>query len=393
MEFSRMRKRILHIAALALFASGCTKPWEIIPYEDTGLPLLEIETEDGKGVKDIKEWKKADIRLLQGGDPLLEKSGAKVKGRGNSSWTFPKKPFDILLKKPAPVLGMPEANRWCVLANWRDATLMRNAVSLEIARMTALEWTPQGRFVDVVMDGTWEGNFYLTERVAPERLDVYPGGFMVCIDSYYDARYRFKTGVKELPVNIIVPEGCALEQSGVEQIRKSLNAVENALYNGAGDWRELLDEVSFCDWYIVHELTGNDEPTKPHGVYLYRHPDGKICAGPAWDFDFHTYRTGVDELVNSQAVWFDALLKDEGFKALLKERWLELKPIFESEIPPFIDDTEALIAESAVKTRAMWPIYRRSNDDETLDFASAVERLRENYLLRIQSLDHLFDAL
>ena len=39
------------------------------------------------------------------------------------------------------------------------------------------------------------------------------------------------------------------------------------------------------------------------------------------------------------------------------------------------------------------PIYRRTNGDETLDFAPAVERLRQNYGERLSVLDQLIDAL
>jgi len=379
-------------AALAVMA-GCEKIGETFPYEDTGLPLLEITTTDGKGIREKSAWKDASLTLSTGEERLTGPVPVQVKGRGNSSWTFPKKPFNIRFDAPTSFLGMPAARKWCVLANWRDATLMRNAVALETARMTSLDWTPEGRFVDVVMDGTWEGNFYVTEKVDAEHLNLYPGGFLVCVDVYYDESYRFLTPHRKLPVNILLPEDCALDKAGVAEIRQVFSAVENALYKGDGDWTQWLDAESFCDWFLVHELTTNDEPGKPLSVYMHRYPGGKIMAGPAWDFDVHTFRSGISGWVNANAVWFDALLKDSRFQQELKSRWSILKPDLVREIPAFIDDTDAQIRQSAEINRAMWPIYRRTNGDETLSYADAVQKLRASFLERIQTLDTLIQAL
>ena len=387
-----MTKRLLTVWLLALILTGCDWFGETLPYEETGLPLLEVQTRGGKGIREITAWKKAEITLSEDGRNLYGPADVKVKGRGHSSWSFPKKPFNIQFDTPTSLFGMPAAPRWCVLANWRDATLMRNAVSLEIARQTDLPWVPEGVFLDVVMDGSWQGNFYLTEKVDPERLGVYPGGFLVCFDSYYDEPYRFKTARKGLPVNIVLSEGLALDDAVFGEIRDSIDAVENALYRGEGDWADLLDMDSFIDWFIVHELTTNDEPSDPHSVYMYRLPGGKIIAGPVWDFDYHTFRD-VTGLVNDKGVWFDALLKDERFRSGLIDRWKALRPAFEAVIPPFIDRTRDQIAVSAEANREMWPIYRRTNGDETLSFEEATARLRQHYLSRITALDQAFDSL
>ena len=60
---------------------------------------------------------------------------------------------------------MKKHKRWCLLANWWDRTLIRNAVAFEISRNTGLAWTPNGKFVELVLNGNHIGNYYLCEQI------------------------------------------------------------------------------------------------------------------------------------------------------------------------------------------------------------------------------------
>ena len=82
---------------------------------------------------------------------------------------------------------MAKSKRWALLANYGDRTLMRNRIVNEIAQCTDLTtgmgWSPMGEFVELVLNGEHQGNYYLSEQVRVEsnRLDI---------DEYSDCLYE-----------------------------------------------------------------------------------------------------------------------------------------------------------------------------------------------------------
>ena len=363
------------------------------------LPVLFVQTHKGKGIHDNESWYKGTATLLTTSATFqMEDVPIEYKGRGHASWNFPKKGFDIRFSDDRPFLDMPSGSRWCCLANWRDRTIMRNAVSLEIARLTSLDWTPEGRYVEIYVDGLFEGNYYVTQKVMADEGHVQVGqrGYLVLMDDYFEKDFRFRSAQRSLPVNLLPREETTFDKRGFEDAKAYINSIEGALYKGAGDWRDYLDVESFCDWLIVHELTGNNEPTRPHSVYFHTSPGGELRAGPAWDFDCRTFRPGVKGLVDKDAVWFNALLSDRNFTSVLRQRWTLLRPVFEEQIPPFIDRTKAEIRQSALVNCEMWPISTAlisPNGDEKLSFDDAVARLRDSFFERLSELDSVIQSL
>ena len=129
---------------------------------------------------------------------------------------------------------------------------------------------------------------------------------------------------------------------------------------------------------------------------MHRTLNGKLEAGPVWDFDCRTFRPGVKGLVDGSAVWYDALLADPDFVSLLKSRWQVLKPVFEENVPSYIDATFSSLTTSAEQNAAMWPINTSlfsSNGDEKLPYSDAVALLRSAFLERVTSLDEAIMGL
>ena len=358
------------------------------------LPVIFLETDGHHGINNKEYWKGAEIDIFTAAGHT-SKDNIQIKGRGNSTWSFPKKPFNIRFKDgPSSILGLPEANKFCALANWRDHSRIRNAIALEIARQTSMEWTPQGCFADLVLDGNWHGNYYFTEKVEPEKLALGPGGYMLLVDDHYNETYHFHSIIKKLPVNIIIGDDLSLDAKAFSAIKSEVECVEYALYKDVGNWMNYIDIQSFCDWFLIHEITGTDEPSDPKGIYMYCRGDGILHAGPCWDFDYHTFRPGHKSLTNPGALWFDALLKKSEFKAMLKQRWSVIKPLIEKNIPPFISQLYEDLHESMVKDYKLWPIkHFHTNGDESLSFADATQRIVTALRERITVLDNYCDAL
>lgn len=198
-----------------------SKPILFLCISDTRLPKLYIDTPDYCDILSKDEWvKDASFRVVMPNGAVDSQGLLSIKGRGNTSWQFPKKSYTLKLNEKTEILNIPEHKRWVLLANWMDRTLLRNAVSFEIARKTSLDWTPHGVFVDVIFNGVSVGNYYLCEqiRVDKKRVNIselhindvdaqtIQGGYLLELDKYYDEDLKFRSSVYDLPYMIKYPE-------------------------------------------------------------------------------------------------------------------------------------------------------------------------------------------
>ena len=77
----------------------------------TGLPVVYIDTEDKVAVTSKEEYINAVFRIVEdvetrdAGDVF--ESAVRIKGRGNSTWGFPKKPYKIKFDVKTSLLGEP----------------------------------------------------------------------------------------------------------------------------------------------------------------------------------------------------------------------------------------------------------------------------------------------
>ena len=46
-----------------------------------------------------------------------------------------------------------------------------------------------------------------------------------------------------------------------------------------------FDKVSFVDWYLINEITKNNDACFFSSCYLNITPGGKLKMGPLWDYD------------------------------------------------------------------------------------------------------------
>ena len=119
------------------------------------LPVVYINTPDSSPITSKEVWTENSSITIINSDGSIGYSDnqLQIRGRGNSTWGYPKKPYALKLSSKTSVLGMPKHKRWVLLANWLDRTLMRNDVAFQISRQTGLAWTPRGQFVELVLNG------------------------------------------------------------------------------------------------------------------------------------------------------------------------------------------------------------------------------------------------
>ncbi|MDD5897092.1 MAG: CotH kinase family protein [Clostridia bacterium] len=100
-----------------------------------------------------------------------------LRGRGNWTWNWPKRPYQIKLENSVDLLDTGDSvNRsrtWVLLAECLDSTLLHNRITADLAKeigLTAMD----SEFVDLYYDGDYRGTYLLSEKVEVDegRVDV-----------------------------------------------------------------------------------------------------------------------------------------------------------------------------------------------------------------------------
>ncbi|MBR5075844.1 MAG: CotH kinase family protein [Bacteroidales bacterium] len=397
-------------------------PGVLIP--ETGLATVYIDTENNAPIVSKEEYVPAALTIRSdGGRYDLEQVNCSVRGRGNTTWEWPKKPYLIKLDKKAEVFGLPKHKRWILLANFMDRSLMRNLVAMKVSSMTNLDWTPHCEPVELVLNGRHRGTYVLIEqvRVDKNRVNVtemtpednegeaVTGGYLLECDFHYDNEVQWTDphgGSVEwgseggIPFSVKYPDEEDLTEAQLAYIKQYVYDTAEAIYGP--DFTDLekgyanyIDVDSFVDYWLVFEVMGNHELGNPGSVFMHKDRGGKLVAGPCWDFDwgvlsYNTSPQGKTGLINGEAIWYARLFEDPVFKEKVKKRFQELLPQLET-IPAYMDALQERLSESARYNFRMWDPAGDANmnggfiinGDENLTFEEAVKRLKDNYDIRL----------
>ena len=336
---------------------------------NTGLPVVVInQSKSGDWKKDSKdfgallqrkyrnkfadfwirwkgsEWVEDDQITVYNPDGTVDCSVAGgVRLRGNTTQDYPKKPFAIKLNEKTSVLGMPKHKRWVLLANWLDHSMIRNTVAFDIAHAIeyawrenasigeGIPWTPSGQNVELVVISQKDnkayhvGNYLLAEQIKidenrlnikdpldikdePNASDFTQYGFLIeaVNEDKRDEDSSFKSSN-----GIYFQFKDELNFTILEQVKDKIQRIEDNIDNNKFD--EAFDELdihSLIDQMLIWELTLNREYGDPSSVYMYMDGDGKLSAGPVWDFDRGTFQNqqkagdlGNDDRIKPNNEW------------------------------------------------------------------------------------------
>ncbi|WP_209715359.1 CotH kinase family protein [Marmoricola sp. OAE513] len=348
----------------------------LTPYPAPGtLPRITLSTEGAKPVASREEYVSGTLQVDDGAAQPMQ-----IKGRGNSTWAMPKKPYRIKLATKAGLLGMPEEKDWVLLANFADRSALRTWTAFGIAAKTSLGWTPDSRFVDVTLNGIDIGLYQLTEQIEAnkDKVALKAGGLLLEVDSRY---------VENEEPGFTSPHGMPLAfkdpgeptESQKSDVGASVSAFETALYgpdylDPVTGYAKYVDLDSFADWYLVNELMKNLDSDFWSSVFVSWDPAGTFTMGPVWDFDFSSgyARTSTstccastqgwwlrfDEGAKRQAThnthWLTRMITDPAFLARVEQRWRDVVGPATGEAIDGLAAQQALIATSAAGDRATW---------------------------------------
>lgn len=324
----------------------------------TGLPIFWINTEEVEITKEV--FVDGSLRVDANGQvnnnsveiPL------EIRGRGNSTWEMPKKPFRIRFRQNTPILGFPSTRNWVLLANFADKTLMRNHLAFDIARQLTSDFVPRSNFVELFLNGAYQGTYQLTDHIRVESArvniptlratdnspELITGGYFMEMDDRLDEITTFRTEKMNLPIAMKDPEIPSPQQ--LDYIKNYLNQIETSLLsdsaghptNGVGQY---IDMTSFVNWYLVNELSKNNDAAAFSSIFMVKDRGQKLKMGPVWDFDIafgninYNGNQSPEGWWVRESGWYKYLFQIPAFESAVKAKWDEWKT---SKLPGIFEE-------------------------------------------------------
>jgi hypothetical protein len=214
------------------------------------------------------------------------------------------------------------------------------------------------------------------------------------INYFHSQVCRFPVTIKEPDEDVIT----SWEHPSYMYVKNYINKLELLLdadklnLQRWSEVEELIDVKSYIDWWLVHEVACNGEAMHPKSCYMYKKRDGKLYAGPAWDFDYGTFGPNSDRLILPSLLYYKYLFQYPEFRLAVKERWAEVKDIL-ADVDSYILKQADLIRASNEVNISKWPITQNINRDEKMTFDEAIESMRTVFKTRMKLVEDYISNL
>ena len=332
-------------------------------------------------------------------------SGIKIKIRGNSTGAYmDQHPYKIKLSKKEDLLRRDNPKfkhkEWGLLGMYTWNIKMTNQESNILAMVGTIvskaveqEWTPEYDIVHVVLNGDYQGMYYLIELVerGDMRVDISKNGFLIEHDTFYwneDVYFRTDNQYSKTGFSYKYPDGDDVNDSIQETVKGYMNAMENQLYHG-GNVSDYLDYDSFAKWILIHDILGTDDFAGCNR-YLYKDSflaDSKLKMGPVWDFDSTFRSDGWSYLHTSSWFYYPQLYKNPSFVRSYQDLWNSVRPDLLRKLHKGLDDLENRYGEVFDESMALHQTKYPTEGHQP--FASQIAEVREKLDKRVMVLDSL----
>ena len=300
-----------------------------------------------------------------------------IKGRGNTSWHRPRRPYSIDLiadsgaDNPAPLLGMGKDNEWTLLTFWEDRSLMRIPLALWLGnQMNSIDYTAQSRYVELWIDNDYRGLYMLCEKVqrGDARINVsslgsnaadqveprVTGGYILEVVPWDKMKREDENETKiDIPgmensnhwyvFNYPKPQNVTSAQRNY--IFQYLTDFKNTLYGGnyadpVNGYAQYIDVDAFIDWCILHDLSKGVDNLFHASIFLQKDRNKKLRMTAPWDFDLSFGNVGPGSCYYEHELWikktlyYNRMWEDKNFRDKLKKRYDELMSLF--DVVPYV---------------------------------------------------------
>ena len=318
-----------------------------------------------------------------------------IKGRGNSTWSLSKRPYNLKLDRDNTLLEMDGCTKYALIANFWDSTQTRQYYAFKAAEGLGLQYTPRQQFVNLYLNGRYQSLYLLTQRINvkggtvqitdldqknrkanpntnldtdhlesvvfdqdekghksvalawPNEPDDVSGGYLIEFNARYKYEsYWFPTATHHMSFKS--PQDPSVGE--YQYITSYVREAEASLFqtdkeasddsSGRSVW-EYFDMDSWARMYLIQDffVQSDDEF---YSFYFYKkNGDPLLYCGPVWDFDLclgnmnsgDYYRTSAQTLWlrDGRKYWLHQMDQYPEFRARVAELYLE-------ELEPVIRD-------------------------------------------------------
>lgn len=340
----------------------------------------------------------------------LEPTAVSIKGRGNSTWNYAKKPYRLKFDKKIAICGLAKAKSYALIANYIDCTLMRNAVALKMGQLLNMPFTNHCQPIRVYFNGIFKGAYFITEKIGITGASVdidEESGILFEMDTNFDEAYKFTSMYYSLPMMVKDPDLSEIAelkgvtpQSLLETWGDDFEAFESKVSRGE-DLSTSLDMESLVNYMLVYNVCGNREPAWPKSVYLYKASLGDVYHfGPIWDFDWgFTYNDGVEgkspnlplmDLSSWEkrgASFFIQLFSRPEFRTLYREKLDNFKQTLLPTLLEYMDEYAGEIEPSAIENGVVWA-PEAGRTEGSFNFRENVKTLKQWIIDRVEYISN-----
>ena len=301
---------------------------------------------------------------------------------------------------------------------------MRNEMAFYLSKTFELDYTVHGKFVDFILNGKYQGLYWLGEAIKPDenRVNINDGSknmsddedkdYLIEMDINYDEIVKFKSPIRAMPCMIknddyMIDDNNKLTTGGqtrIERLQTKIANLETLLYPDfttgmdtnncsapAESYAEIIDIDSWAKFWFVNEIMTNYELGHPKSCYFtFDSKNNCLKAGPVWDFDGAAlYKSSSCVLKNT--IYYNALFKSPLFKKRVKELWIEYYRTI--DIAPRIESMRNAIYVSQQCDIIIWKEHKDSSGIVRENFEAYVDFLKETLLKKVSVVNNYINGL
>ena len=381
----------------------------------TNVPTIYINTKpEVEEISSKTEYLPATFSMeCYGNYEDVDDVSVNIRGRGNSTWSFSKKPYRLKFDKKISLCGLTKAKSFVLIANYVDGTLMKNAIAFKIGQLLEMPFTNHSIPVSVVLNGRYKGAYMLSEKIGINSGSVNideEKGILWELDTHFDEDYKFHSQIYNLPVMVKDPDLLEVVTLQDDEDREALanelfhnwqtdfEKMEAAIKNGIPETELDMDQA--VNYILANVIVRNGEIGWPKSVYLFKENISRSYKlGPLWDydwaFDFIDYKSAPYNSVllypqnrTPGDLFFYDLTKTQIFKDKFEDRWKYFKEELFPLLLDYIDTYADQIRVSALQNGERWP--GTGPDDHGIsseDFDNNVSTLKSWLINRVTYLD------
>ena len=325
---------------LSIITPKTIKDYTVYVGAYTGLPTVWLETTTHKDIEQSGQYFNGKLKLAAtpgtSENAYITQANAKMMIVGPVYWyrsrvhedlQLGKNAYSILFNENVSLFDAPEGKAWEFYTNTGDKTMLHKQTAFYLSSISALEYTPRFYHVNLLMNGRYYGTYLMGEdlEALEGRVNVGSDGFVLGIGaSTYGP--SFTTDHLERAVSVIAPSSSQSDAS-VDYVSNFIATAENALFSSdftdeSNGWQKYMDIDSFVDWYLINEISKNENGAFRSDCMMNLTRGGKLKMGPLWDFEkAFSVDASPNGFVIKNVNWYSRLFEDPAFVAKVKERY------------------------------------------------------------------------